>query len=89
MAQKDLKELKEYFKEIYPHVLQNYNLLYNIRTNDRKFEFLLAFESLLTLIFITLFSSLILQGEILLIIPLIAFCISILFALDFSLVTVP
>ena len=61
--------------------MQNYKFLFDIRTKNRGFEFLLAFESLIALIFITLFQSFILTGELLFIIPLIAFLISILFSL--------
>ena len=81
MTKKDLEELKSYFKDIYPHIYEHYKFLFDIRTKSRSFEFLLAFESLITLIFITLFQKEILTGEIVLIIPLGVFLISILFSL--------
>ena len=60
---KDLEELKSYFKDIYPHIYEHYKFLFDIRTKSRSFEFLLAFESLITLIFITLFQKEILQSK--------------------------
>jgi len=81
MTKKDLEDLKKYFKDIYPHIYEYYKFLFDIRTKSRSFEFLLAFESLITLIFVTLFQGLILKGEIIFLIPLLAFFISILFSL--------
>lgn len=81
MAKKDSDELKKYFREIYPHIWEHYDFLFKIRTDNRKFESLLAFESLLTIIFLTLFSNLILNGKIVFVIPLISFLISIIFSL--------
>ncbi len=81
MTEKDLNDLKKYFKDIYPNIYEHYKFLFDIRTKSRSFEFLLAFESLITLIFITLFQNLILEGELIFLIPLLAFFVSILFSL--------
>ena len=34
MTKEDLRELKKYFKEIYPHVWEHYKFLYNRRISD-------------------------------------------------------
>ena len=81
MSKKDLGELKNYFKEIYPHIWEHYKFLFDRRTKNRNFEFLIASESLISLIFITLFKDLIFEGKIIFLIPLFAFIISILFSL--------
>ncbi len=81
MTKKDLDRLKLYFKEIYPHIYEHYKFLFDIRTNNRSFEFLLAVESLLILIFITIFDEFILKGELVFLIPLGAFLTSLLFSL--------
>lgn len=78
---KDLKDLKLYFKDIYPHVWEHYKFLYDIRTKSKGFEFLLTFESLLLASFIALFDDFILKGEIIFLISLIAFFIAIFFSL--------
>lgn len=81
MTRKDLDDLKKYFKDIYPHIYDKYKFLFDIRTKDPGFGFLLAFESLLLTAFVTLFGQIILNGELLFIVPTIAFLISILFSL--------
>lgn len=76
MSKKDLNELKNYFNDIYPHIWERYKFLYDIRTKiDKKFDFLLPFESLLILIFVTLFGGFILDGKFIFLIPLILFLI--------------
>lgn len=80
MSKKDLEELKKYFKDISPQIWQHYVFLYNVRTKNRGFDFLLASESLLTLIFITLFGNLILNGNLIFLVPLLAFFVSIFFS---------
>ena len=81
MSQEDLGKLKQYFNEIYPHVWEHYKFLFDRRTDTRKIEFILTFESLLTLAFISLFSSFILDGNLLFIIPLLLFLTSIFISL--------
>src|SRR3989344_7022641 len=88
MTKRGLKELKKYFREIYPSVWEHYKFLRDRRTDtNRKFEFLLAFESLLTLIFVTLFVTFILKWEIIFIFPLIFFLVAIFISL-YSLVPI-
>ena len=70
-------KLKEYFKEIYPHIWKHYEFLYERRTEiNKKFDFTLAFEALLILFFIQLFKDSIFSGKLLFLIPLIFFFIS-------------
>lgn len=81
MTKKDLEKLKSYFKDIYPNIYEHYKFLFDIRTSNRSFEFLLALESLLILIFITIFNEFILAGELVFLIPLMAFLVSLFFSL--------
>jgi len=80
MTKKNLDDLKQYFKEVYPHIWEHYKFLFDIRTKNKGFEFLLAFESLLILIFVTLFGEFILKGEVVFLIPLLGFFVSMLFS---------
>ncbi|MDD5699781.1 MAG: hypothetical protein PHH00_01130 [Candidatus Nanoarchaeia archaeon] len=71
MTEKSVEDLKEYFRNIYPPLWEHYKFLYERRTEiQKKFEFLIAFESLLTLIFISLFRDLILDGSVLFVVSL-------------------
>src|SRR3989338_10465328 len=81
MTKKDLEQLRSYFRDIYPHIYEHYKFLFNIRTSNRSFEFLLAVESLLILIFVTIFDEFILGGEVVFLIPSMAFVISLFFSL--------
>ena len=81
MTKKDLEQLRSYFRDIYPHIYEHYKFLFNIRTSNRSFEFLLAVESLLILIFVTIFDEFILGGEVVFLIPSMALVISLFFSL--------
>lgn len=56
MSKKNLKELKEYFRDIYPHIWEHYKFLYDRRINDtnKRFEFLLLLDTLFVIIFFSI-----------------------------------
>ncbi len=82
MTKNNLKKLKIYFKEIYPHVWKHYNFLFKLRTDNKRFELLLASESLLTLTYVTIFQKFISEGNLLFLIPLFSFFIPITLSLS-------